>query len=170
MGYIEGFMAWANLAIGTYGYLGIAAVAAISASTVFLPTFPLSLLVFLAAAKLNPIGVGIAAGVGSAAGEMVSYFIARGGEKVLERKYKRQINYMEKLFQKYHGSLVIFAVAAIPVIPFDFMGLFAGGIRYDANRFFLAAAAGKTVRYTIVALAGYFGINWLMGYVTTGLS
>ncbi|MBU5557498.1 MAG: VTT domain-containing protein [Candidatus Aenigmatarchaeota archaeon] len=157
-------MTWANYAIGTYGYFGIAVVAAASTMSVFLPTFPLSLLVFLAAAKLNPIGVGIAAGVGSATGEMVSYWIARGGEHILEKKYKKQIHELEQLFQKYKGWLVIFFVGAIPIVPFDIMGLFAGGIHYDAKKFYLAALGGKTVRYIVVALAGYFGIHWVLGY------
>jgi membrane protein YqaA with SNARE-associated domain len=159
-------MQWANSAIATYGYLGIFVVAAASAATVFLPTVPLSLLVFLAASTLNPIGLGIAAGVGAAIGEMTSYYLARGGEHVLEKKYKKQIHHIEKLFEKYHGSLVIFTIAAIPIIPFDVMGLFAGGVHYSARNFFLAAAAGKTVRYTAVALAGYFGMHWIMGYFT----
>ncbi len=163
-------MIWANNAIGTYGYFGIFAVAAASSATVFLPTFPLSLLVFLAAAKLNPIGVGIAAGLGSATGELTSYWIARGGERILEKKYKKQIHHMEELFRKYHGSLVIFVVAAIPVIPFDFMGLFAGSIHYSAKKFYIAAVSGKIVRYTVIALAGYFGMHWMLSYFTTELS
>lgn len=161
----ESFVTWASAAIATYGYLGIAAVACASAVSIFIPTFPLSLLVFLAAAELNPIGLGIAAGLGSATGEMVSYLVARGGERILEKKYKKQIHHIERLFQKYHGSLVIFIVAAIPVVPFDIMGLVAGGIHYSAKKFYIAAVAGKTVRYTVIALAGYFGMHWIMGYL-----
>jgi membrane protein YqaA with SNARE-associated domain len=157
-------MLWANGVIATYGYFGIAAVAAVSTATVFLPTFPLSLLVFLSAATLNPILLGIAAGVGSATGELIAYFVGRGGERVLEKKYKKQIHEIEKLFQKYGGWLIIFVVGAIPIIPFDVMGLFCGGIHYNAKKFYTAALAGKTVRYTSVALAGYFGMHWILGF------
>jgi len=158
-------MAWASVAIGVYGYFGIAAVAAASAVTVFLPTFPLSFLVFISAVELNPIGLGIAAGFGSATGELIGYLIGRGGERVLLKKYKKQIQNLKDLFDKYHGSLVIFVVAAIPVVPFDIMGLFAGSINYSAKKFYIAALAGKTVRYTIVAFAGFYGMSWVLDYL-----
>lgn len=164
MGYAEAFLAWASVAIGTYGYFGIAGVAAVGAATVFLPTFPLSLLVFLSAAKLNPIGLGIAAGIGSATGEMVGYLIGRGSERLLEKKYEKQIHTIREMFHKYRGTFVIFIFGAIPIVPFDLMGLFAGSIHFSAKKFYLAAVAGKTVRYTIVALAGYFGINGALNY------
>jgi len=157
-------MVWANGTITTYGYFGIAAVAAISSATIVIPIVPLEILVFLAAAQLNPVLIGISAGVGSAIGEMTAYFLARGGEFVLEKKYKKQIHHIEKLFQKYGGWLIIFIVGTIPVIPFDVMGLFCGSIHYDRNKFFIATAAGKTVRYTAIALAGYFGMHWILGY------
>lgn len=159
-------MAWASSAISTYGYFGIATVAAISTASIFIPTFPLSLLVFLAAAKLNPVLLGIAAGIGSATGELTGYFIGRGGEHILEKKYKKQIHYIEKLFQKRHGWLVIFIVAAVPIIPFDVMGLFVGGIHYGAKKFYMAAIAGKTVRYLIIAFAGYYGTHWILDLIT----
>lgn len=95
---------------------------------------------------------------------MVSYWIARGGERILEKRYKKAIHSIEQLFQRYHGWLVVFVVGAIPIIPFDVMGLFAGSIHYSWKKFYIAAIAGKTVRYTVIALAGYFGLGWILGY------
>jgi membrane protein YqaA with SNARE-associated domain len=145
------FMVWAQGIITMFGYPGIFLVAALSTISVFLPTFPLSLLVFLSGAMLNPLLVGLSAGFGSAT-----------GKKVLLKKYEKKINQVEELFQKYRGGLVIFVIAAIPVVPFDVIGLFCGVIGYDMKKFYIFLLAGKCVRYTCIAFAGFYGITWIL--------
>lgn len=162
MNFID-FIPWATGLFETFGYGGIFVAAAADSATVLWPTFPLTVVIFLAATKLNPILLGLAAGIGSAVGEMVGYGVGRGGKALFIKKYKKQIEQLKNLFHKWHGSLIIFAIGAIPIIPFDVMGLFAGSIGYDPKKFFIAAAAGKTVRYTVVALAGFYGLNWFSG-------
>lgn len=165
MGYAELFLIWSQKIINTFGYLGIFVIAAVSASTIIFPTFPLSAVVFLSAAKLNPIIVGLSAGFGSAIGELSGYGIGFAGEKLLLKKFKKRIEKTEKLFRKYRSELIIFLFAAFPLVPFDFMGLFCGSIGHDVKRFFIAVALGKSVRYTLIALGGFYSVNWVLSYI-----
>lgn len=159
------FLEFGQYLIQTFGYIGIFLVAFIGTSTIILPTFPLSILVFFTGSILNPFFVGIAAGLGSATGELIGYGVGIGGKKVLLKKYKKSIERTEKLFQKYRGEVVIFLIATIPIIPFDVIGLFCGIIGFKWKRFYIAVLLGKTLRYLIIAFAGFYGLSWLATYL-----
>ncbi len=159
------FFEYSQFLVKTFGYFGIFAVAAISASTVILPTFPLSALVFISASFLNPVLLGISAGLGSATGELVGYVIGKGSQEVLLKKYKKRIDRMQKMFSKYKAEFVIFFFAMLPIIPFDVIGLASGVIGFNWKKFFVAVAAGKTVRYLIIAFAGYYGVSLVYNYL-----
>lgn len=158
------FLIWATGIANNFGYLGIFAVALISASTVFLPTFPLSIVVFTSSSLLNPVLVGIVAGVGSATGELTSFFIGYQGEHLLE-KHKQKLRHIEKLFQRNHSMLVIYVISAFPFALMDVAGLFCGLVRYPVKNFYIASILGKTTRYLIVALAGYYGISYVLSFI-----
>ena len=72
---------------------------------------------------------------------------------------------LEKLFQRWGGGFIIFFFGAIPIIPFDVLGLFCGAVKYDIKKFYIASVLGKIVRYSIVAFAGSMGVDWLLNYI-----
>lgn len=164
---LNSFLEWSQGIVGTFGYLGIFLVSMVATSSVILPTYPLSIIIFLSGAVLNPLLVGIVAGFGTSIGEMVGFMIGRGGEKILIKKYKKQIKELEKLFQRYRGELIIFFIAAIPVVPFDVVGLFCGIVGFDVKKFYISLLLGKMVRYTFIAFAGYLGMHWILNLITT---
>ena len=47
--------------------------------------------------------------------------------------------------------------------PFDFAGIWAGTVRYSLRHFLLYVTAGKVIRVTTFAFAGYYGMSWLLG-------
>jgi len=102
---------------------------------------------------LNPLAVGIAAGLGAALGELTGYLAGIGGRAVIERRgfYDRLEGWMRK-----GGPLVIFLLAAIPNPAFDVGGMMAGALRMPIWHFYLAAWAGKSVRFTLLAMGGQF--------------
>ncbi len=155
------FLQWSQDIVSTYGYLGLFLVALLSATTVVIPIFPLAILVFLSGSILNPIFVGISAGLGESTGELVGYFVGRAGKKLVKKR-KKNLEKVEKLFKKYKGGTAILLLGIVPFIPFDIMGLFCGLINYDVRKFYLLTIIGKTIRYTIVAFAGYYGITWFL--------
>jgi len=125
---------------------------------------PITMPIIIAAATTtNPVFVGLAAAIGGAIGELGGY-VGRLGHSVLVRE-----NYMCHLYNRFcnsrlqadvekHGPLAIFILAVQPVLPFDVAGLFAGSVKMDVRKFFLALLAGRTVKYvTLSLLAGVLG-------------
>ncbi len=145
----------------TYGYLGAFLTGFLSSFTLFIPS-PAFFVIFLLGSKLNPLLLGISAGLGSAIGEMISYFVGYG-VTVIAKKYRKNLNGIKKSFQRYRPPLVIFIFAATP-LPFDLVGILCGAIRYDKKKFFIATLAGKLVKFTFIAYAGFYGIPWIVDY------
>jgi membrane protein YqaA with SNARE-associated domain len=159
----EAFVLWANQLIIEFSYLGIFIISVISSSTIFLP-FPIYVVIFFAPGiGLNPLLVGLVAGIGSAVGELTGYFIGLGGEKAIEHKEKKQpklVKFFENLFKKY-GFPVIVITAFIP-FPFDIIGILSGLAEYDIKKFFIAVAIGKILKTTLIAYAGFIGLPYIL--------
>jgi len=143
-----------------YGYFGIFLISLTEASTIIFP-LPFSIIIFGAGSVLNPLLVGLSAGLGAAIGEFTGYALGFGGRKVIEKKYKKDIEKTEKLFQKYGGFLVIVLFAATP-LPDDIVGLLGGTLKYPLKKFFIAALIGKIILNLALAYAGSLGIKWVL--------
>jgi len=111
--------------------------------------------------SLNPLLVGLIAGLGAAIGEFTGYGLGLGGRKVIEKKYKKDIEKVEKLFQRYGGFLIIVLFAATP-LPDDIVGLLGGTLRYSLKKFFIASLIGKIILNLALAYAGFYGLNWIL--------
>ncbi|TAL48305.1 hypothetical protein EPN87_00820 [archaeon] len=139
----------------SFSYLGLFLAGLISSSTIILP-LPLYGLVFFAVGLgLNPWLASLAAGAGSALGELTGYFLGRGGHAVIQKKYRRS-KFMAgsmKFFRRF-GFVTIIATAFLP-FPFDFIGILSGISRYDMKKFLLATFIGKTAKILLIAYAGY---------------
>lgn len=61
----------------------------------------------------------------------------------------------------------VFITAATP-FPFDFIGIVAGLIRYNAAKFFVALSFGRLLRYELIAFAGFFGIEAIKKFFAIG--
>ncbi len=135
-----------------FGYPGLFLISLIGNATVILPV-PSFAVAFAMGGMLNPLAVGIVSGLGATIGEMTGYLAGVGGRAVIERQplYLRLEGWMRK-----GGPLVIFLLAAIPNPLFDMGGMIAGALRMPAWQFFLAGWAGKSLRFTLLALGGHF--------------
>lgn len=142
------------------GYFGVFLLGLFSSATMFIPT-PAFIMVFLLGATMNPLLLGLFAGFGSAIGEMSGYAIGLGGKRVLLKKYDSKIKEVERKFERYGSSVIIFIFSAGP-LPFDFVGLFCGALKYPFRKFFLATLMGKLVKYWAIAFAGFYGIEWVL--------
>jgi len=133
-----------------YGYPGLFLISLIGNATVILP-MPSFAVAFAMGGVLNPVAVGIVSGLGATLGEMTGYLAGVGGRAVIEKQplYLRLERWMRK-----GGPLVIFLLAAIPNPAFDVGGMMAGALRMPAWQFFLAGWAGKSLRFTLLALGG----------------
>jgi len=150
------------LILKSYGYLGAFLINLIASAAIFLP-LPASVFVFGLGAVLNPLFIGLVAGAGAAIGEFTGYALGWGSRKAIKNKWKKQIDYIEKLFAKYGGFLIIFIFAATP-LPDDIAGVVAGVIKYPARKYFLAALLGKIVLNIALAYAGFYGVKEILNY------
>jgi len=133
-----------------YGYPGVFVISLLGNATLILPA-PSFAIVFAVGGALNPYLTGIAAGCGAALGEMTGYLAGLGGRGVMEDKAFHQR--LEALMTQY-GAWLVFALAVIPNPAFDVGGILAGALRMPWWKFLAAAAAGKSIRFIVLAMFG----------------
>lgn len=138
-----------------YGYPGIFTIALLANATVFLPA-PGIAVIFAMGSIFHPLGVGIAAGMGGALGELSGYLAGFSGQAIVERTdiYEKIHPWVEK-----NGTLAIFILAAVPNPFFDLAGVAAGITKLPMLKFLLACWVGQTIKMTAFAYAGYHSIN-----------
>lgn len=163
---IENLLVWGKEFIINFSYLGIFAISIVSTSTLFLP-FPIYVIIFFASGLgLNPLLVGIVAGVGSALGEFTGYFIGVGGRYIIrehEKKTPKAVRFFTKFFKKY-GFVTIVITSFLP-FPFDFIGILSGMSRYKIKKFFLATALGKCIKTILIAYAGVLSLPFITVFI-----
>ena len=148
--------------LGTYGLLAypiLFVVQALMAATLFLPAPGLAFVV-AAGTVLDPLWVGIVAGIGSATGELTGYFLGYYGRRAVPTDTSRLWRLTEHGFRRW-GFIALIALAFIPNPAFDALGILAGSLRYPLGRFWLSTAAGKILKFLWIAyLSAWFSI-WM---------
>jgi membrane protein YqaA with SNARE-associated domain len=177
--------------IGGYGYIGVFVVGVLCGVSI-IPA-PTLLMVFTLGGVLNPAFVGLTAGLGGAIGGITVYLTGAGVESVWSRFRAREEEYEHETGRYYDpvrpvqsqfwtkgealyarmakwiggkgGYWTLFITSAMIISPFYFAGLAAGSLRMGLVKFFLISWAGKTVRYLMIAYAGYYGLNVLLNWI-----
>lgn len=135
------------------GYAGVFLMGLIGCAS---PVWPLpgSWAAFIAAgAGLNPILLGLAAGIGEPIGESTGYMAGYGGQVAVTkvRGYARVEAWMKR-----HGAITLFLVCAVPNFFTKVAVVCAGALRYPYWKFFPLCWAGKTVKSLFFAITGYY--------------
>ncbi len=143
--------------LGDWGYIGIFLFQLINSATVVLFPVPGHAIIFAVSGTLNPFLIGLFGAAGAALGEITAYMAGRGGSSLVDESkwYKR----LESMGTRWRGW-AIFVFAATP-LPFDFAGVWAGAIRYPLGHFLLIVAVGKLILVTAIAIAGYYGVDFI---------
>lgn len=141
-----------------FGYPGIFLLSLLANATLIMPA-PGIAITFAMGAVFNPIGVGLAAGTGSALGELTGYLAGFGGQAVAERTaiYERLEQWTAR-----HGGLTILVLAFIPNPIFDIAGAAAGALRMPLAKFLFWVWIGKTLKMLLFAYAGAYSVDWLL--------
>jgi membrane protein DedA with SNARE-associated domain len=110
-------------------------------------------------AVFNPLLVALAAGTGSALGELTGYMAGFSGQGVAERTpfYERLEAWTEKF-----GGWTILILAFIPNPVFDIAGAAAGALKMPIYKFLFWAWIGKTLKMLLFAYAGAYSVDWLL--------
>jgi membrane protein DedA with SNARE-associated domain len=144
--------------IRTSGYAGVFLMAVIGSASPFWP-LPGSWAAPLAAGLgLNPLLVGLAAGLGEPIGELSGYTAGYGGQVAIQ-KWKRYAQL--ESWMKRRGGLTIFLVSAIPNFFIKLVTIAAGALRYPTWKFFIFCWAGKTIKSVVAAYIGYSVSDWI---------
>ena len=144
--------------LAVYGYPGVFLFAGLTSATVILPA-PGLIVVYALGAALNPFWVGIAAGLGSAIGELSGYLAGYSGRAVIEnvQSYERIRGWIQK-----HGKAsgwLIFILAFLPITLFDLAGMAAGALKMSVWWFLAWETPGKILKMVVVAYLGAYSIH-----------
>jgi membrane protein YqaA with SNARE-associated domain len=141
-----------------YGYPGIFLLSILGNATIILPA-PVIAITYVMGAVFNPLGVALAAGAGSAIGELTGYMAGFSGQGIAEQTpiYDR----LEKWTERY-GGWTITILALIPNPVFDIAGAAAGALKMPVLKFLLWAWIGKTIKMMIFAYAGAGSVDWII--------
>ncbi|MCL5109246.1 MAG: VTT domain-containing protein [Chloroflexi bacterium] len=138
-------------ALAAYGYAGVFGIMLVGNATVLLP-LPGLATVAAAGALWNPLLVGLAGGLGGAAGEVTGYLAGRGAHQLVDVSRAQWLSRFEGWVRRY-GFWAILVFATVPNPFFDVVGIAAGSFAYPPWRFFAAVWLGNTIKCTAVALA-----------------
>jgi membrane protein DedA with SNARE-associated domain len=161
-----------------YGYFGGFVVSALGGGTVLVP-IPMAAVQFalggilqpwFGPAFLAPLFVGLVCSFGETVGALTIYAAGFSGatplfkrnpgrpEGRLRKLYTRLTSLMER-----RGSWVMFGLSAV-MNPFFFpASLASGAVRFGVKKYFLIVFAGKFIKCSAIAYAGYFGLRSLFG-------
>jgi len=160
---IQQLIDWMERLAFQYGYFGIFLISLVGALSIFFP-IPYTVVIFtLGGLKVGeawvfePVWIAVAAGIGSAVGEFSGYLLGFGGRRVIGEKYKRKMEFLMKLFDRF-GPIVIFVFALTP-LPDDLLFIPLGVIRYSLVRALIPALVGKICMNFIVAYSGRFSVQ-----------
>ncbi|MFC1804102.1 YqaA family protein, partial [Thermoproteota archaeon] len=148
--------AWMSNLVATYGYVGAFLISVFGNFTIFFPV-PFVITIYAFGATLNPFLLGLACGIGSTIGEFSAYLIGRGGRRVIDDKYGKQLETAKLLVQKY-GMAIIFLFAVLP-LPDDLILIPLGMLRYNLKKAMAAMFFGKFLMCTAVAYAGRYSYS-----------
>ncbi|MDG6939987.1 MAG: VTT domain-containing protein [Nitrososphaerota archaeon] len=138
----------------TYGYLGVFMVS-LAGSVIPLLPLPYLLVVVVLSRTLDPLVLGVVAGVGGSLGKITSYAMGRAGYRFFNAGTRQNVDALKKLVDRY-GALGVFVFAVTP-LPDDVYLLPMGMIRFAFWKFLLANTLGKVVLSVGVAyMARYY--------------
>jgi membrane protein YqaA with SNARE-associated domain len=147
------------------GYLGALLAGFIGSSTLFIAVFPSVIVIPIIGSQLNPLIVGIVAGLGAGVGQYLHYYIGSGAGIILNRKKNINVDLSKKdrsiwidRIKKY-GVVLIFVFAATPLTPDDLLWIPLGIMKYPKIPALAAAIAGKIVLNLAYSYAGSIGFN-----------
>ena len=148
-----------------YGYLGVFAASLAGSVVPFLPV-PYLIVVVLLSGTLDPIALGVAAGLGGAFGKATSYFLGRSGYLVSGKGTQRNLEFLGRFVGRY-GTLGVFIFAVTP-LPDDIYLVPLGMVKFPFWRFMAANALGKVILSVAVAYFGQAYFQYSSFYLGTG--
>lgn len=149
---MESLAAWFQQSLLPYGVWGILVLAALDGSFVPMPAFiDIAVMGAAALSPHNAVGYAVAAIVGSTAGALVVYGLARSGRYAAGGD-DRRLRWAERFLER-RGALALMAAALMPApFPFRLVVLAAGYLRQPPPSVVLGVGVGRAIRFGAEAL------------------
>lgn len=147
-------------AILDLGYTGALVSGLLSSSTFTTPIFPSFIVVPILSTRLNPLIVGLLAGVGAGFGQFIAYFIGLGGRRILPESKRLTMERWRSRVDRW-GVFLIFVLAATPLTPDDLVWFPLGMMKYPKLKALAASVSGKVILNVLYAYSGIFGWTFL---------
>lgn len=134
-----------------FGYPGIFLFSLAANATLILPV-PGVLVTSAMGAVFNPFWVAVAAGSGSALGEISGYLAGFSGQGVVEKTkwHDRVTGWMRSKY----GVLIVLLLSFVPNPLFDIAGITAGALKMPVLRFLFWCWLGKVMKMMLFAYGG----------------
>jgi len=95
--------------------------------------------------------------IGSVLGSFLLYRIARGGERLLERKFKsEQLDRVKSLYQRWGMFALVIPALLPPPMPFKIFVATAGALGYPPGRFLVVIFFSRAIRYYFWGVLAFF--------------
>lgn len=140
-----------------FGYLGAFVISLLGSATILVPV-PGWAVVAALSKTLDPLLLGILAGVGSAIGELTAYLFGNGVAQILIGKKKDDFEKYRRMMRE-NDFWAIFVLSFLPNPLFDVAGLAAGASKVHWARFLLFCALGRVLRFILFGYAGSVILN-----------
>jgi membrane protein YqaA with SNARE-associated domain len=135
-----------------YDYLGVFLSNLVPSLSVIVPAhlfFPgQAVNVVVASAGASLLWVAVIAALGSTLGEVTSYYVGYGGQRLLKLERFGRYRTAER-WMKRRGWLAVVTFAFLPLFIFDFAGIAAGALRLSLPKFLLFTYLGRLPRAII---------------------
>lgn len=115
--------------------------------------------------------------IGSVLGCLLLYRIVRGGEQLLERRFKSEhLDRIKDLYRKWGLIAIVVPALLPPPMPFKIFVVAAGALGYPTGKFALVVFIARSIRYYFWGLLAYFFrdevrhvLGWLENHFLTVL-
>jgi membrane protein YqaA with SNARE-associated domain len=157
-----------------HGYLGLFLISLLAGSPIPVPT-PIMILTFTLGSLLNPLLIGLVAGLGNTIGNAFIYYTGRSGLKVISGFDKPDTKLSRFLGNKRISNILnsrgwgemamVFLLFMYPNPVATPLILAMGATRFNLTRFLVICWSAKTVQGLIFAYLGHFGLRSLLRFL-----
>jgi membrane protein YqaA with SNARE-associated domain len=156
-----------------HGYLGLFLISLLAGSPLPIPT-PSMILTFTLGSLLNPLYIGLVAGIGNTIGNVFLYYTGRAGLKIF-KDFNRQDSRIGRVMRSERVSRLVesksWGEMAIVFLLFIYPNpvatpliLAMGAARFNLTKFTIICWSGKTVQGLILSYLGHFGLRSLLHF------
>ena len=175
-------MNWEHVSrLQPHSYSGLFLISLLAGAPIPIMT-PGILITFVLGSILNPVLVGVVAGLGNAVGNILAYLTGRGGVRffsttgIFSQADETDSSRIGRFFRKIKGSrllgfanqqgmVAVFLLSIFPNPLLTPMVLSLGAARFNFMKFLVACWAGQTIQAMLLAYIGHLGLRSLLRFL-----